>query len=152
MFYAAVPGIKRGELTKLVDNMAVTLKVHPYNLLIEYEETGHFRVGQGIRLTVCVIHNVAAAAEVRKLNGENQGSAVESDKECSQRITYTDQESDQHVPARIWGMRLSNDDSVKVVVVTEHRNIGRSKWMSDNMTGVILVMVSHTVCATAEEN
>ena len=55
MFYTASPGIKRRELTKLVDDMAVTVQVYSYIFVLEYEETGRFRIGDDIRLTVCCL-------------------------------------------------------------------------------------------------
>lgn len=45
MCYTALANIKRRERVKLVDDMAVTLHVHLYNLLLEYEENGQFRIG-----------------------------------------------------------------------------------------------------------
>lgn len=45
-----------------MDDLAVTLRVHPYNLLLEYEENGRFRVGDGIARTLLrLITNIAAA-------------------------------------------------------------------------------------------
>ena len=147
MFYTALPGIKRHELTKLLDDMAVTLEVHPYNLLLEYEETGRFRVGGGIRLKLCLITNVARAADTKKRakeSGQYPADAVENDVNCCLHRTYLANDSradDYAVPARIWSIELRTLESVKVVVVCEHRNVGKSMWQEENMDGVILVMV-----------
>ncbi len=59
----------------------VALRVYHYNFVLEYEETGRFRIGEDIRLIVCVIKNVAAAAEVRRLNGGDYATTIEGDKD-----------------------------------------------------------------------
>ncbi len=83
-------------------------------------------------MTVCVIKNIAAAIEVRKNYEEDYVGAIVDDPESSQQIRYHMHDSDYFVPARIWGIEMKDLESFKVVVVREHRNVGRSAWASEN--------------------
>lgn len=62
MNYTALSEIERQNLNKLLDDMTVTFKVHSYDPLFEHEKGGRFRVGKGIRSTLCLVTNVARAA------------------------------------------------------------------------------------------
>ncbi len=106
MFYTALVGIKRHQLVKLVEDMSVTLRVYLHRLLLEDAEVGWYRVGEGISITLCLITNVAPAAETKRkaeASGEDYANAIEDDRECGRQERYTSDGEDRIVLQRIWG-------------------------------------------------
>ncbi len=99
----------------------------------------------GIALSIVLVKNVPSTAETKKKaleSGVDPGHAVINDKESSSRITFKHDGQDHAVPIRIWAMELKDPTSVKLVVVCQHSDIGRSVWAEQNLCGVILVIVS----------
>lgn len=84
VFYSAIPGIRDSVLRILLDNMTLTLRLHPWSLLIEREETGRVSFGAGIRLTLTPITNVVMAADVCNAEGIE---AVYRNHDCHRSIT-----------------------------------------------------------------
>ena len=71
-------------LKSLVDNMALTLRLHPWSLLIEVEETGKVLLETGITLSLDLIINLAQAAIIAT---EWRIGAVYTNHECHKRRT-----------------------------------------------------------------
>ena len=71
-------------LISLVDNMALTLRLHPWSLLIKAEEIGMVSLGTGITLTLDLIINLVQAAILAKELGME---AVFANYECHKRRT-----------------------------------------------------------------
>ena len=139
VFYAAIPGINSSTLKSLLDNMALTLRLHPWSLLIEAEETGKVSLGTGIRLTLDLITNLAQAAILAKEKGIE---AVYANNECHERITLN-RDRVYQIPLRIMRIRNPNETGIRAVIVVEHRNIGaQMAWLKDNTSNVVIVMVS----------
>ena len=70
MVYTVIPRIKDRVLGTLFDKVCLTLKIHPWSLLIESEEGGKILVFiEDVQLTVYVITNVLKVAEIEKTGG-----------------------------------------------------------------------------------
>ena len=139
ILYNAIPGIKNDELKILLDNVSLTLGLHPWTLLMEAEETGLFIVGLGINLKLDIISNVAKAAEIKKEKGIK---AVYLSQDCYYKRGFMDSRREYNVPDRIMRVRNPLDTGIKAVVVVEHRNIStRFAQLEDNMSHVMVVTV-----------
>ena len=120
IFYSAIAGIKNSVLRTLLDNMALTLRLHPWSLMIEAKETGRVSLGLGVTLTLELITNVAIAADVNKKEGFD---AIYKRQDCHQRMTLNKCHV-YEIPIKI--ARISNPRStgIRAVIVVKHRNIG----------------------------
>ena len=129
MMYRAIPGIENHTLRTLFDDVWLTLRIHPWSLLIESEETGRISLGQSVSLTVYVVTNVLKAAEEQKTGGMD---AVYRSKFChKKRLTSS------HVletPTKILSIKEPESTGIRAVIVVEHRNVEvQMEWMKDNM-------------------
>ena len=131
----------------MVDDLCLTLKIHPYSLLLDVEQTGRMSVGEDVKLSLYVIHNLARASETfnsagRRLAGTE---AVHADKECCNRLSLSS-ETPHVIPSKVYGIAKYSTSSIKAVLVVEHRNVGvQSNWFRANMKNVLMVMVSTSI-------
>ena len=140
VFYSALPGIRSNEVKKsLLDNLSLTLRLHPWSLFIESEEPGQISLGSGVTLTIDRVTNMAKAAMFNKEKGM---SGVYHNQECHDRTTFNRPQT-YGVPTKILRVKNAKDTGIRAVIVVEHRNIGTQiGWLKDNTTNVLIVMVS----------
>ena len=119
VFYSAIPGIKSNMLKSLVDNMALTLRLHPWSLLIEAEEIGKVSLGTGITLTLDLITNLAQAAILAKERGME---AVFANYECHERRTLN-RDRVYGFPLRIMQVKNPKETGIRALIVVEHRTL-----------------------------
>ena len=140
VFYSALPGIKSNDVKKsLLENICLTLGLHPWSLFIESEETGQVSVGSGVTLTIDRVTNMAKAAMSNKEKGI---SGIYQNNECHDRTTFNRPQT-YGVPTKILRVKNPKDTGIRAVIVAEHRNIGTHiGWLKDNTPNVLIVMVS----------
>ena len=144
MMYRAIPGINNRELRTLFENVWLTLRLHPWSLLIESEEPGKISLGGKVSLTVYVVTNVLKAAEKHRNGGMD--AVFES------RFCHTKRLPKSHAfetPSKILTIKDPENTGIRAVIVIEHRNVGaQMEWMKDNMHRIVIVMVSHIILDT----
>ena len=139
-FHNAIHGFPMGDLTDLLDSIAVTAGIHPVCLGVEAEEDGKVFVGADLQLTVYHVVNYFKAADRFNKAGNHWS------KKTNEYIRKQTLESGAQIPALVTAIETRKLSNLRAVIVTEHPNLAtRLTYLDHNLRDVIIVMVSRLI-------
>ena len=129
-------------LRKMLCDIAVTLKLHPWSLGLEADNDGRIFLPETIVLKVFTTPNLWDTA--RKI--QEIGNPKDKSERLSlvRRFACCNKEirNEQVIPTKVIDIELTKGE-IKAVVVMEHRNLStRLEWFEKNSKHMILIMVS----------
>ena len=119
-------------LRKLVNDIAVTIKVHPISLGLEAERDGRLYVARDLKLRAIIIDNVWIAAKARREGKQlvpPHGSA-----------RWETLRSEHTIPNQVVELRSSTN--ARAIIIVEHRNVAISMArVQESFKSTIIVTV-----------
>ena len=110
------------QLKLMVDSIALTARLHPWSLGMEPQADGQIWVGRDIKIQCKIVDNLFEMADIR-VSSANPAVAI---RRAYKTMSITNTGNDQQIPPRCWEVKSVGNKHPKLVIVTEHLNIGTS--------------------------
>ena len=121
-FYTNILSLTQAQLTENIQDIALTVGLHPASLGVESECDGRVYIPKNLEISVLVAENLYEVAQARQAKlastGDNDDAKTAAFRACAE-MTLT---SEQTIPSKIMQIKIAKG-SVAVVIVVEHRNI-----------------------------
>ena len=141
-YYANVLSLTQAQLKKNIQDIALTIGLHPTSLGVESECDGRIYIPESVRITTRIAENlykVAQAKDATLASTKDKNLAHKAALRACSKMTLA---SEQTIPSKVMDIRITKG-TVRIVIVVEHRNIGtRLDAIQKELPNAIIIMVN----------